>query len=94
MFDKIGKIAAASLDLPEEIVLNLPITTVVDNKNITVQNFKALKEYTQSNISIRLKKGNMIISGEKLFVECINTDYIKIKGKIKEIVYNMGEKDE
>jgi sporulation protein YqfC len=94
MPEKISTAAAVYFDFPEEVISNLPVSTVVGNKRIIVQNFKGIKSYGENVTEIKIKGGLIEVTGEKLIIAQINGDYIDITGKIAEVRYCMGEKNE
>ncbi len=94
MPEKINTVAAASFDFPEEVLLDLPIATIISNKSLTVQNFTGIREYSSESIKIKIKKGYIITEGQNLSVDEINREYIRLSGKIENVSYVLGDKDE
>ena len=76
--NKLEKISN-KLELPSEIIFNLPIIKIIGKEIITVQNYKQIIQYLET--SVRLKE--VIIEGENLIITKIDKEQIEIKGVIK-----------
>jgi sporulation protein YqfC len=72
------------LELPKELILDLPRTIILGNEQILVENYKGIIEY--ENNMVRLNN-NITIYGTKLNVEEINFDEIFITGKITSVEF-------
>lgn len=78
-----------SLDLPEEILLNLPTSYLYGNKKIEIYNFKGLIEYTLEKIRINTNIGVLIIEGLELEIKIMTAEEIHIMGNIMQVSYVM-----
>lgn len=76
-----------SLDLPEEIMLNLPTANIYGNKKIEIYNFKGLIEYSLEKIRINTSIGVLIIEGVGLEIKIMTTEELHIVGSITQISY-------
>lgn len=76
-----------SLDLPEEVMLDLPIVNAIGNKKIEIYNFKGLIEYSLEKIRINTSIGVLIIEGSKLEIKIMTTEDLHIIGIITQISY-------
>ena len=74
-------------EVPPEIVNDLPKITLLGNKEITVENFGGLIEYTMQKIRLSTKSGILVIDGIDLQARKMTADYIIIKGTILQIVF-------
>jgi sporulation protein YqfC len=72
------------LELPKELLLDLPRITVLGNEQILIENYKGITEYEENMVRLN----NCInIFGHKLNVEEITSDEILIVGKILSIEF-------
>ena len=78
---------SALLDVPPEIMNDLPKVVIVGNKEINVENFIGLLEYTMQRIRINTKSGVIVIEGVELEATKMTSEYIKIKGTILQVSY-------
>ena len=54
------------LELPGEIILDLPKLTLTGNKNLIIENYKGIIEYSDKIIRINTKHHMIKVTGEKL----------------------------
>jgi len=70
------------LELPKEIVLDVPKITMIGNSNFVVENHKGIIEYGDNRIKINTGKGLMKIQGNGLSIREITLENIIVTGKI------------
>ncbi len=75
------------MDLPSDIIFELPRITVVGNLEILVENHKGIQKYTSEQICLRIKGGVMSVNGRKLAIKTIEKDYIELEGIIDRIQF-------
>ncbi len=80
---------AGLLELPQDIVLDLPRVTLLGNIQMLIENHKGIIEYTSEVVRIRLKQGEIIINGSELTLGNLQPEQILIEGIINEIRYNL-----
>jgi len=73
---------AELLELPKEIVLDLPKITMFGNKNLIVENYKGIIEYDNSRIRVNTGKGIIRVTGEGLIIKEITSEDLMIDGEI------------
>ena len=74
-------------ELPEEILLDAPLIMLVGKRKIYLENHKGIALYQKDLIKVRVKSGILIIKGDKLKIEEIESENIYIQGKINELAY-------
>lgn len=74
-----------ALELPIDIMMDLPRLSVVGNIEASLLNHKGIIEYTQNTIRINTKSGNFKITGENLEIKTILSEEIVIVGNIENI---------
>lgn len=84
---EIKKGLAEILELPQDIILDIPKITMVGNLQIYIENHKGIIEYTKSRIRINSKSGILRIIGNNLVLKSILTDEIIIIGEIQEVEF-------
>lgn len=92
MRDKIEKtreILTEKLDLPKDIILNLPKITVIGNSEITIENHKGIILFERNVIKISTKIKVVNIEGENFEILYIGDSTITISGKFKSISYEV-----
>lgn len=73
--------------LPKDVVLKVPILTVIGQMELRVENYRGITEYTDSFIRIQTKIGQIKIHGEHLEIPCYTNDEMQITGSIHQIEY-------
>lgn len=74
-----------ALELPIDIMMDLPKLTVIGNIEASLLNHKGIIEYTQETIRINTKSGVFKITGEGLQIKTILSEEIIIVGLIENI---------
>ena len=78
---------ADKLDLPRDIILNMPQIKVIGNNEIIIENHKGIILFEDSQIKINSGIGLISIYGSKFEVLFIGGSTITVGGKFKSIVY-------
>ncbi len=75
------------LELPKEVVLNIPKITIVGNRNLIVENYKGIVEYDNTRIRINTGNGIIRITGEKLEIREITSEDILVCGEMSALEF-------
>jgi sporulation protein YqfC len=73
------------LEIPEDIVLDLPRLTLVGNIEVTLENHRGIVEYTPQKLRLALPEGELIITGEDLVLVSLAQEEVIIRGRIKSL---------
>ncbi len=76
-----------NMDLPVEVIKNLPCIYIKGNDEITIENYKGIIEYTEEAVKLNTKLGIVKIYGKKLNVKQITSDFVVLKGFIEKFEY-------
>ncbi len=76
-------------DLPQEVIFDLPLISIVGNLNLKVENHRGIIKYTPKLVEIRIKRGQLIIQGRQLKVDHINEEKLVIIGKIDNLSFKL-----
>lgn len=71
------------LELPKEVVLNVPRMTLVGNGNLVIENYKGIIEYDDKRVRINTGVGIVKIIGDRLVIKEITSEDIMIDGEIQ-----------
>ena len=77
-----------SLELPKDLMYGAVIVTVTGNREVLIENYKGILEYTGEKIRVQTKSCQVMVSGKQLLVEYYTNDEMKITGLIHQIVYD------
>lgn len=75
------------LDLPKEIMLNLPLLTIIGTDEVMIENYKGVIEYSAEKIRIKTTCGTLKLEGKRLILKEITSENISITGKILKYEY-------
>lgn len=81
------EIMTQALELPAELS-DLSKTTLLGNKEVSIQNFKGIIEYDTNTIRLNTKDFMIKIWGANLNIKNINDEDITVSGKISGIEFN------
>lgn len=71
-----------NLDLPDEIILNVPLITILGRSKISIENFKNILEYSNEKIRINTSCGILKIEGSNLLLMELTKTKLLIKGSL------------
>lgn len=75
------------LELPKEVVLNLPMISMIGNEEMHVENYKGILEYDSERIRIYTGNGILKLEGRGLLLKAMTTEEIVVKGVILKIEF-------
>lgn len=75
------------LDIPKDVMLDLPKMTVIGDIQIYIENHRGIIEYTNEQVRLSTSLGELIIRGEGLILRNISAEEIYLDGAIKGIEY-------
>jgi sporulation protein YqfC len=75
------------LDIPKDVMLDLPKLTVIGDMQIYIENHRGIIEYTSELVRLSTSLGQLSIKGEKLILRNISIEEIYIDGEIREIAF-------
>lgn len=79
---------AGLLEIPQDIVMDLPRITMLGNKQLLIENHKGIIEYTSSLIRIKLNQGELIVTGTDLTLGNLQVEQILVEGTVGELKYD------
>lgn len=78
------------LELPKDIMLDLPKITLIGNLQLYIENHKGIIEYGGLRIRVNTNAGILRILGKNLVIKTIVTEEIIIIGEIDSIEFTRG----
>ncbi len=70
------------LELPKEIMLNVPKLTLLGNKDLIIENYKGIVEYEENRVRVNTAIGVIKITGSNLTIREITSEDIMVNGEI------------
>lgn len=75
------------LELPKEIVLNMPKLTMLGNGDLIVENYKGILEYDEGVIRLNTTSGIIRVTGADIYIKEITMESIMIFGNIQALEF-------
>jgi len=76
-----------ALELPKELILDIPKITLVGNKQLLVENYKGIIEYEDNKIRLKTHEGVIKLEGTNMIIKEITSEDIMVNGKISLIEF-------
>ncbi|MDF2725240.1 MAG: sporulation protein YqfC [Paenibacillus sp.] len=85
-----SKFAAKLLDLPQDVVLDLPRFTMIGNRQLYIENHRGVLHFSSDLLKLGLTQGKVEIHGKELVIRAILPEEVFIEGVISDIRYLEG----
>lgn len=84
---KLHKFTANILDLPQDVIFDLPRITMIGNMQLYIENHRGVLQFSDEVLRLALSKGQLQIHGKQLVIRAILTKEVFIEGLIHELKY-------
>lgn len=74
------------LSLPSEAITNTPLVEIRGKRSVCIENHRGIKEYTEDEVKVHVKRGQISIQGNVLKISCMNHRRIEVCGNIRAVV--------
>ena len=81
---------ADSIDISKEVILDTILLTMIGEREMTVENYKSIITYTDTNIKIKAKPYPIEIVGTGLEIRSITRELLYITGRIRSFAFSTG----
>jgi len=75
------------MDLPQDVIMDLPRITMIGQLHIYIENHRGLLVFSETEVRLMLKHGQLLISGSALVIKTILPEEIMIEGKIDKVLF-------
>lgn len=84
---KMRKWLSQHMELPQDVIMDLPRITMIGQIHIYIENHRGLLSFSDEEIRLLLKQGQMIVKGKNLVIKTILPEEILLEGKIEKVLY-------
>ncbi|OCT17151.1 sporulation protein YqfC [Paenibacillus pectinilyticus] len=84
---KWNQFTAKILDLPQDVVTDLPRITMIGNVQLYVENHRGVLHFSSENLKLELGKGTLEVFGQQLVIRAILSEEVFIEGIIDHVKY-------
>jgi sporulation protein YqfC len=78
---------AEKMDLPQDVMMDLPRITMVGQIHVYIENHRGLLVFTDKELRLLLKQGQLLIKGKSFVIKTILPEEILLEGKIDQVIY-------
>ena len=78
---------AQKMDLPQDVMMDLPRITMIGQIHIYIENHRGLLAFTDKELRLLLKQGQLLIKGKSFVIKTILPEEILLEGKIDQVIY-------
>ena len=83
--------AADALDLPKDLLFDLPRITLVGALQFTVENHRGLLEFLPERVAIGTNGGRVVVTGQELSVGVVRDGEIIVTGRLEAVRFEGPE---
>lgn len=82
---KVKKQFSEAMELPGDVVLDLPKIVMVGNIQLFIENHRGIIEYTPERVRVSVGDGEIAVNGENLMLRNILPDELCVEGNIQSL---------
>ncbi|MBM7716304.1 sporulation protein YqfC [Siminovitchia sp. FSL H7-0308] len=87
MTDRLRKWMTNKMELPPDVLMDLPRVTIIGQIHIYIENHKGLLAFSDRELRLLLKQGQLLIKGKSFVIKTILPEEILLEGRIEEVLY-------
>ncbi len=76
-----------ALELPKELILDVPRITLIGNRQLFLENYKGIIEYEDNKVRIKTHEGVVSLEGSGILIKEITSEDIMVTGTISSIQF-------
>ncbi len=76
---------AGILELPKDVVFDLPRVTIIGALQVTVENHKGILQYSPESVLIAMNRGRIHLKGNDLVIGVIHEEELTVTGEIESV---------
>lgn len=84
---RVRKWITKKMDLPQDVIMDLPRITMVGQIHIYIENHRGLITFTDKEVRLLLKNGQLLIKGTSFVIKNILPEEILLEGKVDQVTY-------
>lgn len=76
-----------ALELPKEILLNLPLISFIGQEEVTIENYKGILEYSEETVRIGTAAGILRLTGQGLCLKQLSAECMVVTGRVEKMEF-------
>ncbi|SMO50270.1 sporulation protein YqfC [Melghirimyces algeriensis] len=85
--NKMRRIASDWLDIPQDVVANLPRIQMIGPYRVHIENHHGVERFTEAELRLKTAKGLLEITGKKLVIHTIHSDEVRVDGEVSGVKF-------
>lgn len=73
------------MDLPADVMMDLPRVTMIGNFHIYIENHKGVIRFTKTELRLRLTEGELLVIGNEFVIKNILPEEMLLEGIIEDV---------
>ena len=74
-------------EMPKELLCNLPRITLIGDVQMLLENYGGIIEYNDELLRLKVREGEVVVTGKDLKIKNFLSDELLIEGKIVSVEY-------
>ncbi|THF72778.1 sporulation protein YqfC [Cohnella fermenti] len=87
---KLRNWTARFLDLPQDVVQNVPRITMIGGIQLTVENHRGVLHFSPDTLRLAMERGELEITGTELVIRNIGAEEVFVEGTITGVKLSAG----
>jgi len=83
----IRSMAVQVLDMPEDLVLDVPRITLMGRIQLTIENHRGVELFRSDLLRLQLAEGMLEVEGDGLMIHRILKDEVRVEGTIRRVEF-------
>ncbi|MCZ8518718.1 MULTISPECIES: sporulation protein YqfC [Paenibacillus] len=84
---RLNQFTAKLLDLPQDVVMDLPRMTMIGNMQLYIENHRGVLHFSSDLLKLALSKGRLEVYGSDLVIRAILSEEVFVEGLIQDVKY-------
>ena len=76
-----------ALELPKEIMLNLPLISFIGREEVSIENYKGILEYGEETVRVGTAAGALRLTGRGLCIKQLSAECLVVTGRVEKLEF-------
>lgn len=85
--ERLREKVVSAVSMPKDVVLGASVITILGTREVCIENYRGIIEYTDTLIRVQTKETQIRLNGKQLQIEYYTNDEMKINGCICSIEF-------
>lgn len=76
-----------ALELPKEIMLNLPLISFIGREEVSIENYKGILEYGEETVRVGTAVGVLRLTGHNFCLKQLSAECMVVTGRVEKLEF-------